>query len=88
MYLSYNGAARLTFGQSIIFINSGPLFICFMIIYDINKDLNIFFPFPDQATPLTLENNLGTILGSKPEKIKNIESRKKLGVLKKCLYWV
>ena len=53
-----------------------------MINYDVDKDLNIFLSFPDQATPLTLENNLGIILGSTPEKKKNIESRKKLGVLK------
>ena len=43
-----------------------------MIDYDINKDLNIFFSFPDQATPFTRKNNLRLILGLKQEKLKNI----------------
>ena len=59
-----------------IFIISG-LLICFMINYDINKDMDIFLSFPDQATPSTLKNNLRTILGSKPDKLKNIEAQKK-----------
>ena len=51
-----------------------------MINDDINKDLNIFLSLPDRATPLTLQNNIRVILGSKPEKFKNIEARKKLGI--------
>ena len=35
---------------------------------DINKDMNIFLLFPDQATPFTFKNNFRIILGSKPEK--------------------
>ena len=59
---------------------SGPLFIWFMINYDIYKDLNIFLSLKDQATPLTLENNLGIIIGSKPEKVENIKTQKKLDI--------
>ena len=59
---------------------SGPLFIWFTINYDINKDLNIFLSFKDQVTPLTLENKLRIIFGSKPEKVKNIETQKKLDI--------
>ena len=61
-----------------ILINSGPFLTCFMVNYDNNKDLNLFLSFPDQATPLILTNNLRIILGSKPEKFKNIKARKKL----------
>jgi len=31
--------------------------ICIKINYDIDKDLNIFFPFPELATPSALKNN-------------------------------
>ena len=55
-----------------------PLLICLMINYDINKDLNISLSFPDEATALTLKNNLRITLGSKLEKFKNIEARRKL----------
>ena len=52
-----------------------------MVNYDINKDLSIFLSFPDQATPLTPKNNARIFLGSQPEKFKNIEARKKLGIV-------
>ena len=62
-------ASRLTIFVYWIFNISGPLLICFMINYDISKDLNTFILFPDQGTPLILTNNLRIILDSKPEKI-------------------
>ena len=40
-----------------------------MINHDINKDLNTFLSFPDQAIPLTLKHKLRMILGSEPEKL-------------------
>ena len=40
-----------------------------MINYDIDKDLSIFLSLPDQATLLTLKNNLRIILISKPENL-------------------
>ena len=49
-----------------------------MINYDIDKDLNIFLLFPDQATPLTFKNNLRIVLGSNPEKSKNMKARKRV----------
>ena len=57
-----------------------------MINHDIRKHLNIFLPFPDQATPSIFKNNLRIILASKPEKIQIIEAQKKLVILiKKCI---
>ena len=63
--------------MDIILINSGTLLICCIIIYDVNKDLNTLLSFPDQAIPLKLKNDLRIILDLKPEKTKNIETRKK-----------
>ena len=43
--------------------------------------------FPDQATLLTFQINLRTILDSKPEKFKNIEARQNVRYsFKKGLY--
>ena len=44
-----------------MFIVSGLLLICFMVNYDSDKDLNIFLSLPNEATPLTLRNNLTTM---------------------------
>ena len=71
MYPGYNVIFRLTFGQSIQYLLFLVLFICFTINYDIGKEFNVVLSFPDQATPLTLKNNLKIILGSNPEKFKN-----------------
>ena len=60
-----------------MFIISGPPLISFILNCEINKDLKTFLSFPDLATHLTLENNLGISVGSKPEKFKNIEAQKK-----------
>ena len=49
-----------------------------MINIDINKDLNIFLSFPYHTTHLTLVNNLGIVLGSKPGKVNNIEAWNKV----------
>ena len=40
---------------------------------DVNKNLNIFLRFSDKVTPLTVKNNFKILLGSKPDKFKNIE---------------
>ena len=50
-------------------IISGPPLISFIINYEINKDFKTFLSFPDLATHLTLESNLGINLGSEPEKL-------------------
>ena len=56
-----------------MFIISGPPLISFILNCEINKDLKTFLSFPDLATHLTLENNLGINLGinlgSEPEKL-------------------
>ena len=49
-----------------------------MIIYDIDKDLNVSLSFPDDATLLTLKTYLSIILGSKQKKFKNIEAWKEI----------
>ena len=53
---------------------------------NINKDLNIFLEFLGEITPLVFKNNLRIILGSKSEKLKNVETQKKLSILikKEC----
>ena len=56
-----------------------------MINYDIDKDLNIFLSFPDQAIPLTLKNYFRL----KASKIKKIETRKIVtySYEKECVVW-
>ena len=49
-----------------------------MIIYDIDKDLNVSLSFPDHATLLTLKTYLSIILGSKQKKFNNIEAWKEI----------
>ena len=67
-FTSYNGAFRLTFGQSIQYIYySVPRL----------KRLKIFLSLLDQVITLTVKNNLVTILGSKPESFETIEAPKK-----------
>ena len=53
-----------------------------------HKDVNTLLSFPNQTKPLALKNDLRITLDSKPEIFKNIEARKKLGVLikKVCTY--
>ena len=45
-----------------------------MIKYDINKDINLFLSFSDEAKRLTPKSNL------KPERFMNIEAQRKLGI--------
>ena len=59
--------------------------MCFCIIdtkckflLSINKDWNILLKFLGEVTPLVFKNNFRIILGSKSEKFKNIEARKKI----------
>ena len=44
-----------------------------------HKHLNIFFSCPCQVTPLTHKSNFRISLGSKPEKLENIENRQNVG---------
>ena len=48
-----------------------------MMKQNINKDWNIVFNFLGEVTPFVFKDNLRIILGSKSEKFKNIEARKK-----------
>ena len=63
-------------------MTSRPLLTCFIINYDIKEELNIFFSFPNEATPVTRRSNLRIILCSKPKIFKNIETREKV----RCSY--
>ena len=67
-------------------ITSGTLLICFIIFYDVNKDLNSLLSFPDEAIPLKLKSDLRIILDLKPEKLRISRLGKNLGVLIKKVW--
>ena len=73
-----------------IFVISRPPLICFMVNNDINKYLNTFLSFPNQATPLKLRNNLNLALVSSQKDLRIFRKKvrysyeKKFSLLATC----
>ena len=82
MYSTYITVCKLSFALSIQCLLFCSLLICFVMKYDICNYLDIFFSFSDEVISLTPKNKFKIIVGSKPEKYKNIKAQGKL----RCLY--